>query len=346
MSVLPSILFTADLHLTDKPEDDHRFGLFPWLAKQAKTYRAQMIVLGGDITNAKDRHPSKLVNRFVNEVAKLGQQAPVVILRGNHDYIDEDEPFFGFVNEIHNLTFLTKPMELDGRLFLPNTRNYLEAWKGINFKKLDLIFCHQTFDGAKSETGFRLEGIPPSFFAKIAAHVYSGDVHAQQTIGENITYVGAPYRIRFGDEFDPRVLVIDDRGQTKDLHFITKSKHVIDLQGKDFVQGFQKWWASAAASEGDQIKVRVHLKRNQFHEWKSIRAGVVRLAESRNVELFGPEMIAAPDMTPEKANEGSPGSSGVAIRPSEALAAYAKSKKLSPVLLKAGQALLKGEGND
>jgi DNA repair exonuclease SbcCD nuclease subunit len=338
-----SILFTADLHLTDKPEDEHRFGLFPWLIKQAKKYKAHMIVLGGDITNSKDRHPSKLVNRFVNETAAVGQAAPVVILRGNHDYIDEAEPFFGFVNEIQNLTFLIGPMELDQCMFLPNTRNYEEAWKGINFDKPDLIFCHQTFDGAKSETGFRLEGIPPSFFARILGHVYSGDVHAPQDVSKKITYVGAPYRVRFGDDFEPRVLLIDDRGATKDLHFRTKQKHVVDLQGVNIEKEFDLSCDQQGIDPHDQVKVRVHLKRSQFHEWKAIRANVARLAAGADIELFGPEMIAAPDLAPKKANAGVESGAGAAIQPMEALVAYAKSKKLSPALLKAGQALLKGD---
>ncbi|RPI87194.1 MAG: hypothetical protein EHM40_23155, partial [Chloroflexi bacterium] len=79
-------LVTSDLHLTDRPRDAHRFGLFKWLAKKQRKHGVKATFILGDITDKKDNHSSALVNRVVNELTQL--EPPVYVLKGNHDFID------------------------------------------------------------------------------------------------------------------------------------------------------------------------------------------------------------------------------------------------------------------
>jgi hypothetical protein len=80
------------------------------------------------------------------------------------------------------------------------------------------VFAHATFDGAISETGYQLTGVDPNIVREARATVISGDVHKPQTMANgHIEYVGAPYHIHFGDNYDPRVMLIkyetmDSRG--------------------------------------------------------------------------------------------------------------------------------------
>ena len=76
-------LLSADLHLSDRARDSHRFGLFPWLKKQQQKNKVDATFLLGDLTQEKDRHSSALVNRIVEELLTL--TPPVYVLRGNHD---------------------------------------------------------------------------------------------------------------------------------------------------------------------------------------------------------------------------------------------------------------------
>jgi DNA repair exonuclease SbcCD nuclease subunit len=342
-----SVLVTADLHLTDRPADAHRWGLFPWLAKQAVKYEVEYILLLGDLTDAKDRHSAALTNKMVTSIRSLvdtGRQ--VIVLRGNHDYIDELEPFFSFLHGEANTQFLIEPKLQDGMLFLPNTRDYKIAWAGLDFSKPKYIFCHQTFDGCLTENGTRLDGIPPSVFGKIQAKVISGDIHVAQRIGKNIEYVGAPYRIRFGDVFEPRVLLIQDDGKFKDLHFPTKQKHLIEIKAPSSAANAVKQLRATHRTgevsiyEGDQVKVRVHLKRSAYPEWPAIRAALIEEAAASKLELTGPELMAIPEDRQKSASEAQAGPPS-AFAPGQALNAYAENAGASGALLKAGQVWLK-----
>lgn len=351
-----NIIATADTHFTDLPADEHRWGLFPWLAQQASRHGAGMIVLAGDVTQNKNNHSAKLTNRLVANLRLLAAQCPVWVLRGNHDYIDENEPFFGFVDKFKHINFITKPTPVteegaDGRhiFLLPNTRNYQEAWKDLRFNDYALIFCHQTFDGSKSETGFELTGIPPSVFFKTKAQVYSGDVHVPQKVSKNITSIGAPYRVRYGDTFDPRVLLIRDDGSTKDLHFPTKNKLTVDLLGgknvgptplADHFDGQKS--APFNINVGDQVKVRVHMPRSAYPEWPDLRRKIISEAQEMGLELAGPELVAIPE-APAKGKKAPSGANKApqAATPMEVLAAYAEREALPGAITKAGEKLLR-----
>jgi predicted phosphodiesterase len=347
-----NIIATADLHLTDKPADEHRWGLFPWLVQQAQKHGAGMIVLAGDITDAKNFHSSVLTNKMVTSLRMLSAECPVYVLRGNHDYTDENEPFFNFVSKFKHISFVTAPTTISDEsdeniLLLPNTRNYQEAWKGQNFNGYKYIFTHQTYDGAKSETDFALTGIPPSVFAKTKAQIFSGDIHVPQKIGKNIEYIGAPYRIRFGDSFTPRVLLIREDGTTKDLHFPTKNKMTIDLVGGNNVGPTpladcldSKPSAPFNVSAGDQVKVRVHMQRSAYPEWPEVKRKIIAEAVDMGIELHGPELVAVPEQPKKavaKARKGATGGDG----PLGALGAYAERKALPDAMTRAGEDYLK-----
>ena len=341
------ILFTADLHLTDLPRDEHRWDLFPWLSDQARKHQIDLLILGGDITDAKNNHSAKLTNRLVENLIDFTEENKwpnIYILRGNHDYVEESEPFFKFLKNLPRIHFVTKPTSLqspEGKpfmLFLPNTRDYEKSWAEIDFEEYDMVFCHQTFDGAESETGFKLPGIPASV-VKDAGYVYSGDIHKPQRVGKNIEYVGSPYRIRFGDDFTPRVLMIGEtpssKRQQQDLHFPTKNKILVDINGLGKSQGD---WAGDAR-EGDQVKVRVHLNRKQYGEWPKIRNAIIGEAAEMKLELTGPELVAEQEK-PAKASKAT-GKPAGGVGPEQAVAAYAEQKRLPAALAEAGKGYLK-----
>src|SRR5277367_5080261 len=98
-----SVLITSDIHLTDNPRDKYRWNLLPWLGEQAKKYQVDKIFILGDLTDSKDRHSASLVNAFVTSIIKLASECPVILLKGNHDYIDENTPFFMFTNSLPNV---------------------------------------------------------------------------------------------------------------------------------------------------------------------------------------------------------------------------------------------------
>lgn len=336
-----SILFTADLHITDNLRDEYRWGLFPWLAKQARKHKPELVILGGDLTDAKDKHSAVLTNRLVAELAPLRKETHVVFLRGNHDYVDEDNPFFGFLKRFKNMSVVLKPtiMSYEGGviLLLPNTRNYQKAWAGLTFSQANMIFCHQTFDGSVAENGQRMDGIPHTVFGQTPA--FSGDIHKPQKVGQNIIHVGAPYHIRFGDEFKPRVLLIHSPYKTTDLHFPTVRKFLVQLDEqplKKLAQQIER----RDMREGDQLKVRVFLPRSEYSQWPEMKKQIAKLAQRSGLELWGSELRALAN--PEASQDRVQGASRAPGRanPGKALAAYGRKAGLSPALVEAGKMLL------
>ena len=101
------MIITSDLHLTDRARDEYRWELFPWLIELVEETGSDEVLILGDLTDAKNNHSAELVNRMVKELTNL--PAHVYVLKGNHDYVDPDQPFFGFLNEIPGVRFVTHP---------------------------------------------------------------------------------------------------------------------------------------------------------------------------------------------------------------------------------------------
>lgn len=282
-------IITADIHLNDKPVDSYRWGLLPWIKEQVKAYDDVFIL--GDCTDSKDRHSAVVVNRFAEHLEDLAKSdINVWILKGNHDYLDPEYPFFEFTKMIPGVNFIHSAQEVEiGKkwyAFLPATNDWEKDWGRIDFINQDYIFCHATFTGALSENGTQLSGISPSIFAGTKAKIYAGDIHVPQKVGP-VEYVGAPYRTRFGDNFNPRCVILDDSGRARDLHFPCPSKFVLTIRTlRDLDKELRQ------CERGDAVKVRVRLLRSEYAEWPQMRAEIKDLMKRRGMELVGPEIVA------------------------------------------------------
>lgn len=324
-----NILLTSDLHLNSNPRDADRWNLFPWLREQIKKHRVTKTMLLGDLTDAKDCHPSTLVNRISDELNSLALKAPVTLLKGNHDYIEQELPFFLFVNQMaRKIRFISVPTydNENDFIFLPHTRDHKQAWSGLDFKQAEYIFCHQTFTGALAENGTVLHGIDPKVFADTDAKIWSGDIHTPQRIkNSQIEYVGTPYRVHFGDTYKPRVVLIGN-GEVQNLYFPGKGRELIvggnleDIKRHDFVMG-------------TQVKIRVKLRRSEYPEWPSLRKQIRKVADKRGWEVCGIELKARKVKRPtlEQAEATGPQST-----PEDELSTYGKAKKADKPLMQQG----------
>src|SRR3974390_2270860 len=137
-------LITSDIHLSDRPRDSYRFGLFKWLVQQQRQHNTTPTFILGDLTHEKDNHSSLLVNRAIDEMTQL--KPPVYILRGNHDGIDPNNPYFGFLSCIDGFEFVGIPTARNfGVSLIPHYRrqaDFDEALEGVN--PGCAIMVHQT----------------------------------------------------------------------------------------------------------------------------------------------------------------------------------------------------------
>jgi len=336
----------TDLHLTDNPLDNYRHEFvskhFPEMANKN---RPDGFLILGDLTEEKDRHSAKLVNKVVRALDRLAYIAPVVVLMGNHDYHDEGHPFFEFLNHVQNIAFIdsvTDGQELGKTfapfydyLFLPHTRDYKRDWDGFltkpkRFEEYDCVFAHNTFDGADTGYGRKLDGIPADVFGK--AKVLAGDIHNPQRIGP-VEYIGAPYTVDFGDDYDPRVAQLDGgrvgfasvaRFPQKRLIHIAPGK---DL--RDYAKGF---------NEGDILKVRVDVE--TMEAWGAIVKLVQKMASDLGANAVRVEPVIERRAKPKKVSKAGNES---AISDKEILHNFADRNRLDDATLETGLDLLEGE---
>lgn len=274
-----TILVTSDLHFSSNPRDEYRHAFVKTLRGMVNEHRVNILMILGDLTETKDRHDAELVNRVVGHIDRLAQSVgKLILLRGNHDWLNDPEmPFFKFLGRLPNVTWINTPTDVGIGLFLPHTTDYERDWAKYiknGFGDFTVVFCHNTFKGAIADNGAELDGIPPAIFPK-DIDVISGDVHTPQEVGP-VTYVGAPYHIDFGNHYDPRVLLIDEKGRVKSIPCYGPTKRLVEIKSVkelDRVKGLAK---------GDILKVRVTIDRSQVAEWAEIRQKVREWGEDNH----------------------------------------------------------------
>lgn len=325
-------LLIGDLHLTDRPRDAYRFDIFKWIKRQQEIYKPDATVLMGDTADKKDRHPASLVNRIVEEITSLHK--PVYILKGNHDYTDPNNPFFRFLNHVEGVYFITEPEKLGNGLFIPHFHEE-DAFKGACAKAwgaIDFVFLHNTFEGAIAETGASLSGfsMAPVTALKPRLGVFAGDVHRPHKSGP-ITYVGAPYSVRFGDNFTPRCMLAHDDGRTTNLYFDCPRKWGLTIQSAD------ELLKNKELLEGDQIKVTVELPREEIVHWKAHKQSILEACKKLGLEVFGIDLKSKPQTLRSKKSI-----SASTQQPLDVLMSFCKAEKLSADIATMGMELLKG----
>lgn len=296
-----TVLVTGDWHLSSHPRDAYRFDFQKTLRQLIEKHHVDTTVIVGDLTEAKDQHEAWLVNKVVDALYDLSVMCKVFILRGNHDALNPNWPFFGFVDTIRNITWVNKPEDhqIDrdiSALFLPHTRDCTVDWEEVTFDGYDYIFCHQTFEGAVGESGHKLPGIPVDVFGD-DARVVAGDIHCPQTIGP-VTYVGAPYAIDFGDRFASRVLLLDG-DKARSIPVRIRQKALVELRCINpgevtILSGTDDTGAGASgARAGDIVKLRVQLDADDYAYWPEIKEDVRVWAERRDYVIYRIQPLVA-----------------------------------------------------
>ena len=229
-------------------------------------YHVEKLYVLGDLCESKDGHDAWMVNSVVDHLALLAAAAPLTILRGNHDYLDPENPFFGFLQYIPRITYINQPTVIGRDLFLPHTRNHQRDWVGL--QKCNLVFAHNTFAGAVGANGHKLDGIPPD---AVDGFIISGDVHVPQQLGRKLIYVGAPYTINFGDDYEPRALLWDADNKLKSIPLPGPQKRVVEYSREEII---------SQAKPGDIVKLCIHLAADEYQQWNEIKETARRNCES------------------------------------------------------------------
>lgn len=314
-----TFLLSADWHLTDNPADEYRWAIFQSLRDLKMRYRdiSQIFVLG-DITDRKDRFTAAFVNRLLDEI----DRSPwMTILMGNHDRTMHPPAYFEFLSN-----YVSEPTEFaDDLLLLPFTAHPAEEWRDLKLGNYRAIFMHATVTGARIDHGIILEN--PSF-PLLPRHVkvYSGDVHHAQSVG-NVTYVGAPHPVKFGDDYRCRMLLIDEISYdiVEEIALSPPRKLLLDIKSAADLSKHRP-------QPGDQVRVRLNCGADGIDQLDQIQAQIAHWAKTHNVDALGVEVIV-----------NAPLSSGVDTNqtPEAILRQFAEQERLTGAVLDVGVELLK-----
>jgi predicted phosphodiesterase len=270
-------LVTSDIHISKNPIDVYRLVfLKETLPALLDKYKATQLIVAGDITQDKDGHPASLVNEMVECFHNLSKKCEIIILQGNHDASNVQDPFFQFLSKFDNIKWISAPIVLDNCLYLPHTRDYKKDWVGIDFEGHDFIIAHNTFGGT-TVNGQSLSGIPTNIFPDDAA-VLSGDIHEPQQV-DVVTYIGSPFLCSFGDDYQPRVLVLDGL-KAKSVKLHGQQKRLINMHWPNDIELLYP-----LVQEKDIVKIQVHLRMEHVAKWADIRQEVEQWATNNKFVL-------------------------------------------------------------
>lgn len=280
------MILTSDTHFTSNDAEEYRWDVFDDIQRLLRHDPDKHVYILGDLTDRRDRHPSDLVNRLVDTFSNLGKQgAKITVLCGNHDRpLYASKPYWSFLSTIDHVKFIREPTA-DGRLLmLPFADKPAEAWHDITMALYHTVFCHQTFRGADrgdriSDSGLSLVDVfPPS------VKVYSGDIHIPQDLGQ-LTYVGAPHHIKFGDSYRCRLLLLNSGFRVvEDVTLHPPSKHGIKINGFADLRNIN-------VRHGDAARIQVTLPIERIDDWPEEQARITVWAKQHGITLAGIEPI-------------------------------------------------------
>ncbi len=332
-------LLIGDLHLTDAAKDSYRFGVFDWIKRQQTKREVAGTFIAGDMTDAKDRHSATLVNKIVSGLIKL--KPPVYIDMGNHDYRDHKNPFFKFLNHIEGIHFVTEPVAVTAgkRMgIIPHYRSQDDFDMAVDLlcsSDVSALLVHQTFDGAIAESGTRLSGLSASLIESRdpPLGVYAGDVHRPQTQGI-VTYIGCPYHVRFGDNFEPRSIYVDSRDKEINLRYPAPFKWSLTVRGPENILNHKD------LCEGDQVKLTIEVAREEAVGWQKIRQACLAACKELNLEVHGCKLeVKTTKQRKHTKLEGQ----DVTVSPVGTFDSFCKSENVSTHCKKIGKEILDGD---
>jgi len=265
-------LITADWHLDENPINEYRWKFLSWLSDYVDNNNIERIVFLGDLTERKDRHSSKLVNKIFDYFVELTKKCYIVFVKGNHDFSTEI-PFFSFIGRLNNVMFVNNFVNRNGfksgleELFIGYMNE--QGWEEnkdvimnlVKNPEKTIVFTHQHLKGLFINNADTGGDIDLKFF-KNFKYVFSGHIHQNMEI-ENFIYVGSPYQVDFGDENNGFIYILDGDNLEK-IKYETISKLSIVLNDVSEVENYK-------IKKDDLVKVKLYTNRTDLSKINELR---------------------------------------------------------------------------
>lgn len=251
MSTAETVLFIGDVHIKfsnlkdlDKLED-----------KMLQMKDISFIVIAGDILDSHEKIHSQLMNRAYKFIKNMRTVAPVYVLVGNHDYINNqqfltDNHWMNGMKEWDRVHVIDYPLRLErssGQAFVlvpyvPPGR-FVEALDKINtepqsWKDCACVFAHQEVKNCKMGC---IRSVDGDVWEAGWPMLVSGHIHERQNVGDNVLYPGSVLNHAFGaDNQGISKLTFSDSGMSEERVDIGIEKKSIIYENVTKVQNIPK----------------------------------------------------------------------------------------------------------
>lgn len=216
---------------------------FPYLREHGIT----QIILPGDLVDRRKYINFNTARRMREDfLDPIRREFVMCVVAGNHDIYSRNTSEVNALDELigndDRIPFFTKPQEtsIDGTaiLLVPwiNDENQVATLETIKNTKAQICIGHLELKGFEMQKGHVADhGMDAALFDKFDL-VISGHYHTRSTKG-NITYVGTPFQMNWGDWGEKRGFHILDT-ETRELEFVENpyslfSKYVYNDENLD-----------------------------------------------------------------------------------------------------------------
>lgn len=230
--MIKQVFHCADIHIRNvKRHDEYRVQLNKFIDSIKENtngyeFNEMRIVIAGDIFHQKIQTSNEQTLLLSNFLKRLSEVCPVILIAGNHDYLESNK------DRVDSITPIIKSLELPHVKYLDLELDFKSgiyhddniAWCLYSifegFKKPDIEVVkvdnpdkkfiglfHGALTGSKTDTGFEFEhGISLSIFEGCDV-VMCGDIHKRQELNLDDTLV-----------VYPGSLIQQDRGESVSKH--------------------------------------------------------------------------------------------------------------------------------
>lgn len=235
-----SILLIGDPHFkTNNSKETTKFTEETLKYVEREKDNISFIVILGDVLDTHEKVHLQPLCRAVQFIKDLSKIKFTFILIGNHDrinnkvFLTKEHGLVG-LKSCKNIKIIDEVFKHNNLLFVPYVEpgRFQEALDTLEFdmSEIKAIFAHQEFYGCNmksynSEIGDKWDLSNPP--------VFSGHIHQYHKPQENITYVGTPYQINFGENEDKSLLLLNSNGDTERIYLPVIKKKTIKLKADE-----------------------------------------------------------------------------------------------------------------
>jgi len=246
--------------------------------KLVKYKKPEFTVILGDVYDEGEYIHHTCIKRVNNFILRLRDLCHVYILVGNHDrpnnrvYLTDDHPFelFSYLSNVTIVyrchTFEWRNKKICMMPYVPNGMFHQACNDcNINITDYDLFFCHQEFKHCstnlitKSDCDEWLSYYP---------FCVAGHIHKKQTIGNNLIYPGTPYQVKFDEDTDKGIYIMNENFEFE--QFETRIPPKINLKINyneiDILLSLDENSQYKITIEGPREEIKQILQRKEYKE--------------------------------------------------------------------------------